>query len=266
MRMLPAFLLLLCFHNCRSQTTIASDSGYYASFDSTKIYYETRGQGKAVLLVHGFIVDGSSWERSALLADLVQKGFKVITADLRGNGKSDKPMVETAYANDAEAKDLIGLMKYLGIGSYDVVGYSRGAIITARLLVLDNHVKHAVLGGMSADFTNPDWPRRLLFYKALSGEPVKELEGMVKNVKARGLNTNVLAWLQKYQPSTSPAQLGRVQTPVLVISGDRDLDNGSPKELAALFQKATLVFVPGDHNHTSATKEFSQAILTFLNQ
>ena len=126
MRMLPAFLLLLCFHNCRSQTTIASDSGYYASFDSTKIYYETRGQGKAVLLVHGFIVDGSSWERSALLADLVQKGFKVITADLRGNGKSDKPMVETAYAHDAEAKDLIGLMNFLGIETYDVVGYSRG--------------------------------------------------------------------------------------------------------------------------------------------
>src|SRR5690242_18308546 len=115
MRILPTFLLLCCFHYGRSQTTIPSDSGYFASFDSTKIYYETRGQGKPVLLVHGFIVDGSSWERSALLADLVQKGFKVITADLRGNGKSDKPMVETAYAHDAEAKDLIGLMNFLGI-------------------------------------------------------------------------------------------------------------------------------------------------------
>src|SRR5689334_23872420 len=76
----------------------ALDSGFFSSFDSTKIYYEIRGKGKPVLLIHGFVVNGSSWKRTILLNDLVDNGYKVITVDLRGNGRSDKPASEFSYA------------------------------------------------------------------------------------------------------------------------------------------------------------------------
>lgn len=240
------------------------DSGYFASFDSTRIYYETRGEGQPVLLIHGFIVNSNSWTQTPLIQALVENGFRVITMDLRGNGKSDKPKNETAYANDAEAKDLMGLAGALALTSYDAIGYSRGSIITARLLHLDKRVRKAVLGGMGTGFTNPDWPRRLLFYEALSGKPVKELEGLVTSVKQQGLDTRVLASLQKYQPSTSPAELAAVSQPVLIISGDQDSDNGSAADLAKQFRFATLATVPGDHNHAAATRAFADRVLQFL--
>ncbi|MFL5739509.1 MAG: alpha/beta fold hydrolase, partial [Flavisolibacter sp.] len=137
MRRLLFLLLIFSVEQMQAQIQSAyppSDSGYFSSFDSTRIYYEVRGQGRPVLLIHGFIVNGSSWKRTALLNDLVDQGFKVITVDLRGNGRSGKPASEISYASDAEAKDLMLLIHYLKIKTYDAVGYSRGSIILARLL------------------------------------------------------------------------------------------------------------------------------------
>jgi len=70
------------------------DSGYLSSFDGTKIYYEVRGKGKPVLLLHGFIINGNSWKKAALYPDLLNAGYKVIIPDMRGNGKSD-PLLMT---------------------------------------------------------------------------------------------------------------------------------------------------------------------------
>jgi pimeloyl-ACP methyl ester carboxylesterase len=241
------------------------DTGsFFTSFDNTKIYYEVKGKGKPIVLVHGFIVNSQSWKKTALYQDLLDKGYKVIILDSRGSGFSDKPHDEDAYDQDAEARDIMALMKHLQIKKYSAVGYSRGSIIVSRLLVLDKKINKAVLGGMGADFTNPEWPRRILFYKALSGEPVKELENAVNYVKAQGLDQQALAHLQKKQPSTSKEELAAIHKPVLVICGDKDSDNGSAKELAGLFKKSTYAIVPGDHNNASRTKEFSTGIISFL--
>jgi hypothetical protein len=62
---------------------------------------------------------------------------------------------------------------------------------------MDSRIKKAVLGGMGADFTDPEWPRRKMFYRALMGESVPELEGAVKRVKENGLDQLALAYLQK---------------------------------------------------------------------
>lgn len=252
---LPSILLL-------AQT--GSTAGYFSSFDGTKIYYEVKGAGEPVVLVHGFIVNGDSWKKTALYNDLLKGGYKVITFDMRGNGKSDKPHIDTAYANDAEAKDIMGLLTSLKIKKYDVVGYSRGSIITTRLLVLDNRVKKAVLGGMGTDFTNPEWPRRKLFYRALSGDTVAELAPVVNYVKQSGLDQQALALMQKEQPSTPKEVIEKINQPVLVICGSEDNDNGSATALAKLFKHSTFKTVPGDHNNASKTPEFSAAILNFL--
>ncbi|MEO6838961.1 MAG: alpha/beta hydrolase [Ginsengibacter sp.] len=240
------------------------DSGYFSSFDGTKIYYETRGEGKPVLLVHGFIVNGSSWKRTALYNDLLNNGYKVIILDMRGNGKSGKPYDSTAYDHDAESKDIMLLMNLLKTTEYSVVGYSRGSIITARLLVLDKRIKTAVLGGMGSDFTNPNWPRRIMFYRALMGDSVPELKGMVEYVQHQKLDQLALAYLQRSQPSTSKEELSKVNQPVLVISGTEDAANGSAGELAKLLPNSTLGNCPGDHDHASGTPEFAKAVTNFF--
>jgi len=232
----------------------ADTSAYFTSFDGVKIYYEVKGRGggEPVLLIHGFIVNGETWKMTAVYTGLINAGYKVITMDLRGNGKSDK------------ARDLMGLVSWLGIDRYNVVGYSRGSIITARLLVKDKRVSKAVMGGMGADFTDPNWPRRIRFYRALSGDSVKELESMVNYVKKSGLDQQVLAWLQKEQPSTSKEELGAVTQPVLVICGDQDTDNGSADQLVKLFKHGIRVSVPGDHGSASRSPEFSARVISFF--
>ena len=99
----------------RSTNAVADSGAYFKSFDGTKIYYEVRGSGETVLLVHGFIVNGQSWKRTELYKDLLTAGYKVIILDQRGNGFSDKPHDSTAYDNDAEAKDIMALIKLLEI-------------------------------------------------------------------------------------------------------------------------------------------------------
>lgn len=247
-----------------NQISAQVDSAWYTSFDGRKIYYEVKGIGKPILLVHGFIVNSSTWKKAALYTSLQEAGYQVITADLRGNGKSDKPHDAASYANDAEAKDLMGLLTQLGIKQYDVLGYSRGSIITARLLALDKRVNKAVLGGMGTDFTNPNWPRRIMFYRALSGDSIPELKGVVEYVQKAGLDQTALALLQKEQPSTSKETLSKVKQPILVICGAEDADNGSAGELAKLFPHATLATVPGNHNNAASTTQFANAVIEFL--
>jgi pimeloyl-ACP methyl ester carboxylesterase len=259
-------LLLITLRSYTQNNNPADTGAYFKSFDSTKIYYEVRGTGDAVVLVHGFIVNGQSWKRTELYKNLLEEGYKVIILDQRGNGFSDKPHTPEAYENDAEAKDIMGLMKKLKIKKYSAVGYSRGSIIVSRLLVLDKRIKKGVMGGMGAEFTNPEWPRRIMFYKALSGEPVPELAAMVENVKKQGLDQQALAYLQKAQPSTSKEALRKIKKPVLIICGDKDSDNGSAKELADLFKHPVYRVTPGDHGSASRTKEFSIQVISFLHE
>jgi len=244
---------------------MAADTATFASFDGTRIYYEIKGQGKPVVLIHGFISNMESWKRAALYNDLPGKGFKVILVDLRGNGRSARPHTSEAFENDAEARDVVMLADKLGLKKYSVVGYSRGSIIASRVVLLDKRVDAVVLGGMGSDFTNPQWPRRLNIYKALSGEPVPEFDALIQRIKNDPkLDQQCLAYMQKNQPATTAAELAGIGKPVLVICGDKDEDNGSSKSLSEMIPKSDYVRVPGVHNDTARSEDFSKEVVKFL--
>ena len=120
----------------------------FQSFDNTKIAFTDEGNGAPILLVHGFINSGNSWNKTVLKKELLVKGYRVIIPDLRGNGLSDKPQQEEGYSNDAEVKDLVALATHLKLKKYKAIGYSRGSIVLAKLLTVDKRIKKAVLGGM----------------------------------------------------------------------------------------------------------------------
>jgi pimeloyl-ACP methyl ester carboxylesterase len=239
---------------------------YFRAQDNTRIYYEVQGNGKPVILVHGFMNTGSNWKHTKLYDTLLKSGYEVITLDLRGNGHSDKPHTAEAYAHDAEAGDVMQLATLLHLSTYDVVGYSRGSIITARLLVLDKRITKAVIGGMGEQFTNPDWPRRIQFYHALAADTVAALHDMVQNAKKNGLDIQALAYQQKEQPSTSAAELAKVQVPVAVICGDKDSANGNGATLASMIPGAQFMTVPGEHNTAWGTKEFAEKVAGFFKE
>lgn len=239
---------------------------YYTSFDGTKIYYEIRGEGFPVILIHGFSGTGEGWKRGPLYTDLLNAGYKVIILDQRGNGRSDKPHTDAAYANDAEAKDIIGLANSLNLKKYDIVGYSRGSIIASRLLVLDKQrVQKAVMGGMGDAYTNPNWTRRIHAYKALMGDTsLHDVDDMMKYIHSNPFDELALALQQKYQPSTSGQELAKVKIPVLIIRGTEDKENGSETGLNKLIPQSKLSYVPGDHNSAGRSVQFSADVLGFL--
>jgi pimeloyl-ACP methyl ester carboxylesterase len=265
MQKIAVNLLTLCLLFICVQTIAQTDKGTdFIAKDGIKIHYEVKGTGFPVVLVHGFIVTGENWKKASLYQDLQDSGYQVITMDLRGNGKSDKPHEARFYEDDAQAKDIMGIITSLGIKSYHVLGYSRGSIITARLLVLDKRIDKAVLGGMGAAFTNPNWPRRIQFYQALIGEDVPELKSMVEYVQKSGLDQLALAYQQKEQPSTSVKSLSKIKKQVLIICGDQDRDNGLGVDLAKLIPKAKYLEVAGNHNNASNTKAFSDSVISFF--
>lgn len=260
----PALLFLSMLFR---QTLLAQkDSGFFSSFDKVKIWYQVKGKGQPVLLIHGFTGKGSDWKTKPIYDSLLANGFKVIVADLRGNGLSDKPHTPEAYADDAEARDLMGLLKFLGIKKYQAVGYSRGSIILARLLVLDKKVTGAIMGGMGADFTNPMWPRRIGLYEALMYDSVKGYEDFRKRIATSGLDRLALAYQQKEQPSTSKTELAKIKQRVLIICGDKDEDNGKGQDLQQLIPGSQFVTVPGNHGSAWGTKEFAGVSVSFLSR
>lgn len=263
-RFTVAVLFVLWYTSAVAQAT---REPLFKSFDGTQIHYDMIGQGRAVVLLHGFMNTGEGWKKTPVYQALVDAGYKVITLDLRGNGQSDKPHQLSAYQNDAEVKDIMGLMEQLFISSYDVVGYSRGAIVAARLLALDTRkqIGKGVLGGIGLDFSNPNWPRRKAFYEAFASPGSHpELQAMVANAVKAGADTVALKYQQQAQPCTLPVELAAIKLPVLVISGEDDDDNGSASELAEILPNATREVVPGTHNTARNTPEFAEKILGFL--
>jgi pimeloyl-ACP methyl ester carboxylesterase len=101
----------------------------------------------------------------------------------------------------------------------------------------------------------------------LIGEPVPEFESLVKRVKSDpNLDQLCLAYMQKSQPVTTARELGSLQKPVLVICGDKDEDNGSSKALSDMIPRSAYIRVPGTHGDTMRSKDFSVAVIGFLNK
>lgn len=265
MKKIIILALCLAFGTKIYAQAIADDGSYYTSFDGTKIYYEVKGEGFPVVMLHGFTGTAQGWKNGLLYDNLLKLGYKVIILDMRGNGRSDKPHTDAGYSNDAEAKDVIGLVTSLGIKKYDVIGYSRGSIITSRVMVLDKRVQKAVMGGMGADYTNPNWQRRIHAWKALEGDTtLHDVDDMMVWINKNPFDKVALALQQKHQPSTSPAELAKLKIPVLLIDGTEDTTNGDVADLKKLIPHAQMAAVPGDHNNAGKTIQFSEAIIHFL--
>jgi non-heme chloroperoxidase len=94
------------------------------------LYYEDHGSGNPIVLIHGYPLNGASWEKqtSALLA----AGHRVITYDRRGFGKSSQPT--TGYNYDTFAEDLRKVITHLKLDHFALAGFSMGGGEVARYI------------------------------------------------------------------------------------------------------------------------------------
>jgi pimeloyl-ACP methyl ester carboxylesterase len=197
------------------------------------LHYEERGAGAPLILIHGGLASGAQWE--PVVTELAD-GFRVITPDSRGHGRSTNPAEELSYALIAD--DIAAMIAALGLHRPVVGGWSDGGQVSLEL-----GARHpGVAGGLIAGAAYPDFeagglreahrallgaddrgvpdPRHLDVQLGEFAEEIKALHPGGAEQWRRLVRQTAPMWLN-YE-GLGRDQLQAIQTPALVLAGDRD--------------------------------------------
>lgn len=111
-----------------------------------ELYYEDQGAGRPVVLIHGYPLNGHSWEKQT--RELLAAGHRVVTYDRRGFGRSSK--VHTGYDYDTFADDLHAVLETLDLRDAVLVGFSMGTGELARYVSRHGHDRIAKLAFLAS--------------------------------------------------------------------------------------------------------------------
>jgi pimeloyl-ACP methyl ester carboxylesterase len=244
------------------------------SFDGTRIAYAAQGSGPAVLLLHGFAADHVlNWVRPGVIDALADAGRRVIATDARGHGASGKPHDPDRYAGDAMVRDAQAVLDHLGVEQVEVVGYSMGAMVAARLVPDEPRTRALVLGGVGATVAPPRTGGRAP--EAIAAALLADDPASIENVAgkafrefadATGADRRALAALTRSSALRFEVRFDAITVPTLVVVGADDTLVRSPGELADRLPSARLVTVAGDHLGAPYDPAFARAIVDFLDQ
>ncbi|CAN5142308.1 bromoperoxidase [soil metagenome] len=140
-----------------------------------ELYYEDHGAGQTVLLIHGYPLSGTSWERQTRA--LLEAGYRVVTYDRRGFGKSSK--VTVGYDYDTFAADLDAVLTTLDLTDVTLVGFSMGTGELARYVANygpDRIAKLAFLASLEPFLLKTD--------DNPTGAPQEFFDGLAESAKA----------------------------------------------------------------------------------
>jgi pimeloyl-ACP methyl ester carboxylesterase len=262
------------------------------------LYYEDHGKGKPVVLIHGWPLSGASWEKQVPV--LVDAGYRVITYDRRGFGKSSKPV--SGYDYDTLAADLDKIMKKLDIRDATLVGFSMGGGEVARYLGtygtkriskavfmaaippfllktpdnpegVDNSVFDGIKNAIAADrpaflsvFLSNFYNVDILRGKKISDEVVRLSWNIAALASPKGTLDCVQAWLTDFRKD-----LKRIDVPTLIIHGDDDRIlpfAATGKRTPELVKGSRLVVVKGGPHGLNWThaEEINRELLDFLGE
>jgi non-heme chloroperoxidase len=140
-----------------------------------ELYYEDHGFGRPVVLIAGYVQDGSSWEKQT--AALLDAGNRVITYDRRGFGKSSQPT--TGHDYDTYAADLNSLFTKLDLRDTVLVGFSMGTGEVARFIGRYGSQRVA-----KAVFIGSLQPFMLKSEETPDGVPQEDVDSMLDAIRA----------------------------------------------------------------------------------
>ncbi|MCZ8283371.1 MAG: alpha/beta fold hydrolase [Aquidulcibacter sp.] len=244
----------------------------FKTFDGLNLAWTETGSpnGRPTLVLHGFLASAQlNWIDPGLASAMASTGRRIILPDLRGHGQSDAPTSPAAYPKDALPQDQEVLLAQLGITDFDLVGYSLGARTAVRMLARGHSRPTKVfLGGMGEAGITTVGTRKDYFEDGIRNGPnAKDARAgayIQTILKQRGMSPEAALGVLSTQVSTSREVLTTIKTPVLVVNGDQDRDNGDPMALAAALGNATCQLVPGNHLSAVAEPAFRDALVAFL--
>lgn len=241
----------------------------FTASDGVRLAYHSQGEGRPVILLHGFLSSaGRNWFAPGLAQALADAGLTVIAPDARGHGRSDAPSDPDRWPQDIMATDVLDLVHHLGLGDFDLAGYSMGARTAIRACIRGLTPRRLVIGGMGETGIMEAGPRADLFEDAirngdLAADPVTGA-ALQKAMAAQGLAPGaMLGVLASFHPTTE-TELRAIDIPTLVILGQDDRDNGSAETLAGWLPQGRCLRTPGDHGGAVTTPELREAMIAFM--
>ena len=263
---------------------------------AVRIYYEDHGSGSPVVLIHGYALNGQSWEKqeTALLA----AGHRVITYDRRGFGASSRP--STGYDFDTLAADLHVLLSRLDLRGVVLAGFAMGSGEIIRYLAAhgSERVRAAALVAPLLPFLlktsdSPEGIDRSVF-DGITARIVADRPAAMKDFIDRSYNMDLLgggrvsdqAWQNSFYVAISASahaalgcvtacqedfrgDLAEISIPILVIHGDQDRVlpyEATSRRLPALLDNARSAIIAGGPHAIIWThaNEVNQALLDFI--
>jgi len=244
---------------------------HFRSFDDTDIAYIDVGSGPAVLLLHGFAADHhANWVQPGVVAALVDAGHRVIAADARGHGSSEKPTDPARYGGGAMVEDARALLDHRSVDEVHVVGYSMGSMVALGLVPREPRARTLVLGGIGDGVARAAPARNSSRIAAalLADDPSTVTDPLGREFRRfadrTGADRRAMAAIQQAPMRTGPARPERIEVPTLVLKGDHDPLVGSAQGLADRIPGAQLRIVPGNHITAVSDPGFRGAIVGFL--
>lgn len=257
---------------------------------------DTGGTGRPVILIHGWPLSGEAWEKQVPV--LAQAGFRVITYDRRGFGRSDKPA--EGYDYDSLTADLHGIITDKDLHDVTLVGFSMGGGEAARYI--PNYGADRIAGIVFAAAVppylmqtadNPDGPLTaeaakgmedglradreaffddftLNFFSAHGELRVTQTDRQKAIELCRQSDqTAALACMVSFGTTDFRGDLPQISVPVLVLHGDADaivpLEGSGQRTHDAIPGSELVVIEDAPHGmNTSHPDEFNAALLDFL--
>ncbi|MCP4754991.1 MAG: alpha/beta fold hydrolase [Proteobacteria bacterium] len=258
--------------------------------NNVEINYELKGDGDAIVFLHGFTGSTRDWDSQI---DLISDKYRTIAVDHRGHGMSEAPVSEEEYSIQIFSQDVYALLKELGIDRCCLVGHSMGGFMSLQF-VLDH--PEMVSGLVLVDTSSGDWDMapgyeefraklvdlaendglEAVFEYDAANNPAR-IEKFEKHPELREiarqkvLNTSVEGYIhvgnsfQKWPSVTN--RLGEIKVPTIVFLGEEDAGFvRSSQVMKDGIAGSKLVVVPGvGHNpHEEAPDLFNKDFLDFL--
>ena len=237
--------------------------------DGAQLAIHRLGRGRPVVLLHGLSSNAwFNWIRYGTAKRLADAGFEAIMIEQRVHGRSAAPQAASAYPADVMALDMEAVIPALGLGAFDLVGYSMGSRLSVALVRRGMQPRRLVLGGMGLEGLTHWAPRRQFFLDALerfdTAKPGDRDYMAIQFMKTVKIDPVALRHLLLSMTDIALDDLAALTMPTLVLCGADDTDNGSADELVAALPNAERGTIPGGHMSCITFPDFGEAIAAYL--
>lgn len=249
------------------------------------MYYEITGKGEPLLFIHGLGSSTRDWEEQV---PEFSNNYQVITVDLRGHGRTDRP--KGPYSIAMFAEDVAGLLKSLKVGPAHIVGLSMGAAIAFHLAI--DHpevVKTITISNMSAAVPVKTFAEKKMYYmrvlivkllgmrmmgrviasKVFTKPDQQKLRDLLEKRWADNTKKPYLAALRALKNWNVMDRLQKIKCPTLVIHAENDYSPLNHKEeYTVLIPDAKLIKI-ADAGHIvnmEKAKEYNEILKDFLSE